>query len=186
MNHFRWESLSEPLREFFRSLAGSPDGAVIEENGRPMFRVMAYPKPTATAADQGPAWTAADSRRRCELIDLDLDGRMSPKERLELEDLEARLDRHVDTIAPLPLEPLRQLHQKLLEKAAKANGTPGATVPFIYQPALHIRRHGPLGYAGPASIAPAPRRILVPLRTACVAKRWGKNSVSLPSIIFCR
>jgi hypothetical protein len=125
MNHFRWESLSEPLREFFRSLAGLPDGAVIEENGRPIFRVTAYPEPAA-AATAGVPWTEADNRRRCELIDLDLDGRLSPDERRELDDLEARISRYVNAIAPLPLEPLRQLHERLLEEAAESNGPPPA------------------------------------------------------------
>lgn len=125
MDHVHWDSMSEPLRQFFRDLAGSPEGAVIEENGRPMFRVMAYPHPAAGAAVPGD-WTAADNQRRCALIDLDLDGRLSAQEHLELADLEARLDRHVDAIAPLPLEPLRQLHRKLVEGAARSAGAPHA------------------------------------------------------------
>lgn len=125
VNHIQWESLPESLRQFLRGLTESADGAVIEENGRPVFRVTACSEPPAAAPGDVP-WTEADNRRRVELIDLDLDGRLSPAERRELAELEARCDRYVDAIAPLPLEPLRQLLESLQKKAAEASGTPPA------------------------------------------------------------
>jgi hypothetical protein len=123
MTTIRWETIPEPARQFIRSIA-SPEGAVIEEDGRPSYRVLPYPKPLADAAD--PEWTPADNQRRCDLIDKDLDGLLTPDERIELEALEGRLDRYVNVVAPLPLEPLRKLHDQLLEKAAQAKGAPPA------------------------------------------------------------
>ena len=116
MNHVRWDSLPAPLRQFFHDQITSADGAVIEENGQPMFRILAYPKSPNGAPE--PEWTEADNRRRCALIDKEIDGQLQPEERIELETLGRRLHRYVNRVAPLPLEPLRQLHQHLLEKAA--------------------------------------------------------------------
>lgn len=124
MTTIRWETIPETARQFIRSIALSADGAVIEEDGRPSYRVIAYPKPAPDAPD--PEWTTADNDRRCDLIDKDLDGLLTPDERLERDTLDARLDRHVDRVAPLPLGPLRKLHQELLEKAARASGSPPA------------------------------------------------------------
>ena len=118
LNRVRWDKLPEALRQFLRGLASSPDGTVIEDDGRPMFRVLPYPRPAG--GQSGLDWTPQDNQRRCDLLDRDLDGALTPVEQSELVALEQRLDRHVDAIAPLPLEPLRLLHQKLL---AKSNGT---------------------------------------------------------------
>jgi hypothetical protein len=68
----RWETIPEPTRQFIRSLALSADGAVIEADGRPSYRLIAYPKATPDTPD--PEWTSADNDRRCDLIDKDLDG----------------------------------------------------------------------------------------------------------------
>ncbi|MFO0805951.1 MAG: hypothetical protein U0791_22835 [Gemmataceae bacterium] len=76
---------------------------------------MPYPHPSIGADDS--KWTAQDNHRRCDLIDKDLDGGLTASEQAELNDLEARLDRHVDALSPLPLEPLRMLHRKLLSGA---------------------------------------------------------------------
>ena len=65
----------------------------------------------------------ADHERRVaiyDLIDKQIDGVITPDERLLLESLQQRLRRYVNKVAPLPLEQLRKLHQELLEKAAKA------------------------------------------------------------------
>lgn len=124
MTTIRWETIPESTREFIRSIAQSPDGAVIEEDGRPSYRVIAYPPPPAVTPD--PAWTAAENERRCDLIDKDIDGQLSPDERVELDELERRLELYVDAVAPLPLKPLRKLYQELLDKAARAAGAPPA------------------------------------------------------------
>jgi hypothetical protein len=121
MTTIRWETLPESTREFIRAAALSPEGAVIEQDGRPSYRLIAYPPPPAAAPD--PEWTAADNDRRCDLIDKDIDGQLTPDERVELEGLQRRLRQFVNRVAPLPLGPLRKLHQELLEKAAAANNS---------------------------------------------------------------
>ena len=121
MNTIRWESIPEPTRQFIRAVALSPEGAVIEEDGKPSYRVIAYPKAVPDSPD--PEWTPADNQLRCDLIDKQIDGVITPDERVLLESLQQRLSRYVNKVAPLPLEQLRKLHQELLEKAAKANGS---------------------------------------------------------------
>lgn len=124
MNTIPWETIPETTKQFIRSIAISPDGAVIEEDGRPSYRVIAYPKFDTQSPD--PEWTNADNELRCDLIDKEIDGVITPDERVLLESLQQRLSRYVDRVAPLPLEPLRKLHQELLAKAARADGTPPA------------------------------------------------------------
>lgn len=115
------ETIPDEMREFIHSAGRRPEGTVFEEGGRPIYRLATIPPPTTTT-DLG--WTAADNDRRCDLIDRDIDGRITPDERAELATLQRRLSRYVNQVAPLPLEPLRKLHQALLEKAAQANGSP--------------------------------------------------------------
>jgi hypothetical protein len=119
VNHINLDTLPEPVRQFIRGLSANPEGSVIEDNGRPVVRVSPIPKPPGTSTADG-AWTQAKNRRRCELIDRELDGALSTPERAELDSLQRELDRYVDQVAPLPLEPLRKLHQKLVRKAARA------------------------------------------------------------------
>jgi hypothetical protein len=111
--------LPEPVRQFLRGLAAAPEGSVIEQNGEPLVRVMRVPRPS-----NGPPpdveWTEARNQRRCDLIDREIDGTLTSAERVELEDLQEQMLRYRHRVAPLPLEPLRKLHQELLEKAAKA------------------------------------------------------------------
>jgi hypothetical protein len=117
MNHINWDTLPEPVRQFLRSVVVSPEGSVIEQNGRPTVRVLPIPKPPNGVEAE---WTDAQNQRRCDLIDREIDGILSPDERVELEDLQQQLRRYVDKVAPLPLEPLRQMHKALLDKAAQA------------------------------------------------------------------
>jgi hypothetical protein len=120
VNNVRWDSMPEPMRQYIRVMEVPPEGRVIEaEDGQPALKVFAYPKSTPNAE-----WTSGENDRRCDLIEKDLDGQLTPQEQLELELLEARLDRYVNRVAPLPLEQLRQLYQQTLEKAGNANGTP--------------------------------------------------------------
>ena len=118
MNHVNWDTLAEPLRQFIRTLVVAAEGSVIEQNGEPLVRVLPFPKTNGSVTDD--AWTSARNQRRCDLIDREIDGQLTPEERVELEELQQQLRRYVNRIAPLPLEPLRKLHQELLEKAAKA------------------------------------------------------------------
>ena len=122
MNHVNWDTLPEPVRQAIRSLVAAPGGSIIEQNGQPFARVLPFPRPNGKPTDD--EWTSAKNQRRCELIDRDIDGQLTPDERIELEDLQLQLRRYVNKGAPLPHEPLRKLHQDLLDKAATANATP--------------------------------------------------------------
>jgi len=118
MNHVNWDTLPEPLRQFIATLSVAPEGSVIERNGEPLVRVLPCPKTNGKATDE--EWNPAKNQRRCDLIDREIDGHLTAIERVELEDLQQQLRRYVNKVAPLPLEPLRELHRELLEKAAKS------------------------------------------------------------------
>lgn len=117
MNHINLDTLPEPFQRLIHTMAAAPDGSVLEKDGKPVIRVTPLPGPDGTADGE---WTPAMNRRRSELIDRKIDGSISPEERAELQDLQDQLGRYVDRVAPLPWEPLRKLHQELLEKAARA------------------------------------------------------------------
>ncbi|MGL6073161.1 MAG: hypothetical protein ACRC8S_03255 [Fimbriiglobus sp.] len=63
-------------------------------------------------------WTDAKNHRRSELIDREVEGSIIPEESVELEELQGQMRRHVNKVAPLPLEAARKLHAELLAKAA--------------------------------------------------------------------
>lgn len=108
-----WDTLPETVRDFLTAAAG---GTVVKRAGMPVGRwVPIKPPPT----DDG-EWTSAKNQRRCDLIDRDIDGTVTPEELQELDGLTHQLRRYVDRVAPLRLEPLRKLHQELLDKAAAA------------------------------------------------------------------
>jgi DNA-directed RNA polymerase subunit F len=57
------------------------------------------------------------------LIDRKYDHGLSPSEQAELALLQNAMYRHIDKVAPLPLDAARSLHQELLEKASRTEGT---------------------------------------------------------------
>jgi len=61
-------------------------------------------------------WSEEKNSRRCDLIDRQIEGDLSPEERIELEDLQRQAMAYRDRVAPLPIEGTRRLHQELLEK----------------------------------------------------------------------
>ena len=61
-------------------------------------------------------WSGETDRRRCELIDKQIDGAASIEEAVELSELQTAFDRWIDSVAPLPLEPVRRLHDQLLSR----------------------------------------------------------------------
>jgi hypothetical protein len=83
--------------------------------------VSSPPKSTDGAGAQQGEWTDEKNRRRCELIDRKYDHGLSPTEEGELALLQDALYRHIDKVAPLPLDAARGLHQELLQKAAQAH-----------------------------------------------------------------
>jgi hypothetical protein len=60
------------------------------------------------------AWTESLNKRRCDLVDKEIDGRLTPEESMELANLEQQMDCHLRSVTPLPLEEVRPLHEQLL------------------------------------------------------------------------
>ena len=79
--------------------------------------------PTSQAPAR-PAWTADQNQRRCDLVDKEIDGTLSPAEEDELAQLQADMLAYRRHVAPLPLDDLRQLHQQLLRQASAQTTTP--------------------------------------------------------------
>jgi hypothetical protein len=59
-------------------------------------------------------WNETMNARRCELIDMEIDGKLTPAERVELELLQRQAVTYRDRVAPRPVEGARKLHQQLL------------------------------------------------------------------------
>jgi hypothetical protein len=117
MKHIELNSQGEAVKQFFLSLPVDPEGSVIELNGRVFAHIFpAGENGNGIDGDSGP-WTEAKNQRRCPLIDKEIDGCLTGQEALELEGLQRQLHRHLRTLAPLPLNDARQLHQELLAKA---------------------------------------------------------------------
>lgn len=107
-----WDTLPETVREFLAAVSG---GAIIERDGKLVARVV--PIVPAPADDGG--WTPTKNQRRCALVDRKLDRTITTEELAELEVLTRQMRAFVRSVAPRPLEEIRQLHQELLEEAAK-------------------------------------------------------------------
>lgn len=116
MTHLSIDRQPQAVKHFFETLALTPEGSVVEMNGKALARML-------PAGARDAEWNEAKTARRCELIDRDIAGIIAADESLELELLQEELQRHVERVAPLPLDYARQLHRALLAKAG-ANGTP--------------------------------------------------------------
>ncbi|MGH8646842.1 MAG: hypothetical protein ACREX4_21235 [Gammaproteobacteria bacterium] len=62
-------------------------------------------------------WTDKKNQRRCELVDKEIEGTLSPAEQVELEKLQTEMLAYRRNVVPLPLDKLRELHQALLREA---------------------------------------------------------------------
>src|SRR5262245_22010543 len=114
MTHVNLDGIEESLRRFVLALAEDPVGSVLEINGRPVAWVV----PAGTSATNGDEpWTEAKNQRRCDLIDRKFTGSLTPAESVELAQLQEKMLRHRQRVAPLPLEDARRLHQELLNRA---------------------------------------------------------------------
>jgi hypothetical protein len=120
MTHVNLDAQPEVVRQFVMALSATPDGAVLESAGLPVACVVPPPKSSHGASSQAEEWTDEKNRRRCELIDHKYDHGLSAAEEAELSMLQDAMYRHVDKVAPLPLDVARSLHQELLQKAACA------------------------------------------------------------------
>src|SRR4051794_1698147 len=107
MTHVNLDTQPEVVRQFVLALSASPEGAVLESAGRPVACVVPPPKATNGAGGQDGEWTEEKNRRRWELIDRKYDHGLSPSEEAELVLLQDALHRHLDRVAPLPLDAAR-------------------------------------------------------------------------------
>lgn len=76
---------------------------------------------TENQARETPHWDAELNRRRCELIDRDIQGSLSSIEQLELANLTQQMRKHVDTEVNFPTEGAKQLHRYLLDLESSEN-----------------------------------------------------------------
>lgn len=115
MTHVSIDLQPEAVKQFFRSLTLTPEGSIVEIGGKPVAKML-------PADARGPQWSDAKATRRLALIEREIAGTMTADEALELDLLQEELQRHVEQVAPLPLDYARQLHKELMAKAA-ANGS---------------------------------------------------------------
>jgi len=104
VNHIPLEKQDDAVKRFVLSLPVDPGGSVLELDGR----AVAWVFPTVPAADNGDEpWTEEKNRRRCELIDREIDGTLTAAEAIELHRLQNEMLRYRHRVAPLPLEDAR-------------------------------------------------------------------------------
>ncbi len=123
MTHVNLDTQPEVIRQFVLALSASSEGTVLESAGQPVACVVPPPKSTTGASGLQGEWTEEKNRRRYELIDRKYDQGLSPHEEAELALLQDAMHRHIDKVAPLPLDRVRALHQDLLQKAAQNQDT---------------------------------------------------------------
>jgi transcriptional regulator with XRE-family HTH domain len=85
-----------------------------------LMRLLAKMREGSAAAGNRPTsaveWTEQKNARRCELIDRRIQNTITAEEADELERLQQALRRHLDRVAPLPLEGATRLHAQLLRR----------------------------------------------------------------------
>lgn len=120
MNHINLDAQGEVVKRFFLTLPVDPDGSIIELNGHVVARVLPPEAESNGAGDDAGPWTEENNARRSDLIDKDIDAKLTPAEARELESLQRQMLRHRHRVAPLPLDDARRLHQELLAKVESA------------------------------------------------------------------
>jgi hypothetical protein len=119
MKHVRLDGQEESIKRFVLALTVDPDGAVLELDGQPVACVVPAPRP-ASGGSTSDEWTEEKNQRRCELIDQEIDGAISPAEAVELRQLQDEMLRYQNRVAPWPIASARKLHRELLRKADEA------------------------------------------------------------------
>ena len=119
MSQVDLEAHGEAVQQFFRSLPADPEGTLVRVNGRPVARLVPIVDANGDARNDL-SWTKEKNRRRCFLIDREIDGSITPEEARELAVLQRQMLEHRDRVAPLPLEATRRLYEELLAKAEAA------------------------------------------------------------------
>src|SRR4051812_47277865 len=121
MRHVSLDGQDEAVKRFVLDLMREDTGSVLELGGQAVAQVLPPPAGGNGEPPRADDWTPAKDARRCELIDQEVDGALTPAEQTELEDLQEQMLRHRHRVAPLPLAYARQLLEELEQKAAAAS-----------------------------------------------------------------
>jgi len=116
MTHVSIDNQDESVKRFALALSGARGGSIVELGGKQVLRVF----PADQNGTDGVQWSDARNDRRCELIDKEIDGKITTEEQRELEELQKQMLRYRHRVAPLPLAHARQLLEQLEKKAAQA------------------------------------------------------------------
>jgi hypothetical protein len=125
MKHVLLDGQEEAIKRFVMALTVDPEGAVLELNGKAVACVVPAPRPASSASNYD-EWTEEKNERRCDLIDREIDGVITPAEAVELRQLQDEMLRYQNRVAPWPIVAARTLHRELLRKAANAPSGSGA------------------------------------------------------------
>jgi hypothetical protein len=71
----------------------------------------------ARSSGRADDWTEEKNARRFALIDREIAGQLTPAEAAELSLLQREMDLFLQRVAPLPVEAVRALHEKLLRQS---------------------------------------------------------------------
>ena len=107
--------IEEPVKRFLGELAISTDASVIEVNGRRIYLVV---RPASDESCLAEPWTDEKQKRRYLLIDRQIEATLTPMEVVELAELEEQFDRHLNRVAPLPINYAREVFAQLQAKIA--------------------------------------------------------------------
>jgi len=119
MKHISLNSQDDSISRFLLRLAVDTEGSVFEWDGKAIGRFMPVRR-SESLASKSDEWNNELNNRRCLLIDRKYGGSLTEEESIELEELQERMERFREKVAPLPIEEARQLYQHLLMQAAAA------------------------------------------------------------------
>ncbi len=88
-----------------------------------VFSLFARVGMEASGALEMAQWTSELNKRRFELIDGDIQGKLSRDEQLELTGLTQLMRHHADSEANLPLEGVKKLHEYLTDLDSESSGS---------------------------------------------------------------
>jgi len=61
-------------------------------------------------------WTNTKNERRCDLIDMEIEGTITLVEKRELDDLQRKMSAHRKKVAPLPMDYIKSISKSMEEK----------------------------------------------------------------------
>jgi hypothetical protein len=120
MNHVSLDKQDEAVKQFVLSLSADPGGSVLELNGRAVACIVPLTSSMNGSANAD-EWTDSKNARRADLIKRKHASGLESAELVELAGLQAAMVRYRQSVAPLPLDDARKLHEELLAKAGTQN-----------------------------------------------------------------